>query len=121
MAMARSFSGTLREEDIQHTIVQGLGLLGYDVLQTSRRGIVCKRCGQKTYGGDGADKGVPDLLITHDSWPKCAALMMECKGPRTRVSPEQRDLERRGRTVIVRSWEEAIAAVRAFEGELKHA
>lgn len=100
---------TTTEEAVQRTIVEALRILGYVVLVTSRRRHRCRVCGAFSSGGDGCDRGIPDLLVSLDDarW-----LGMEVKGPRTRVSPEQRSLAADGRIRIVRSVEDALAAVR---------
>jgi hypothetical protein len=97
------------EADVQKLIVAYLRLHGLTVLETSRRRRRC-RCGRWPAGGDGADKGVPDLLVWlagRGSW-----LGVEVKGQKTRLSPEQRVLAARGMVVVVRTPEEALAAVR---------
>lgn len=99
------------EGDLQAAIVRRLRAGGHVVLSTSRhrRGVVCARCGAWTMpqGGDGADRGVPDLLVHADGarW-----IGIEVKGHRTEVSPEQAALAEAGRIVIVRSVEEAVGA-----------
>ena len=109
------------EDQIQRTIVEGLTVLGYTVLITSRRRKRCTNCGQFPGGGDGASKGVPDLLVTRDEWDTPSqgwALWcgLEVKGPKTKVSPEQRELSNRGLINIVRSFDEAIHVVRCTAG-----
>lgn len=97
------------EADVQRLIVAFLRLHRLTVLETSRRRRRC-RCGRWPAGGDGADKGVPDLLVW--LWRPGSWLGLEVKGPKTRLSPEQRHLVARGMVVIVRTPEEALAAVR---------
>lgn len=114
----------VRESDLQQTIVQGLRLLRYEVLVTSRhrQKVVCVKCGlwqwPKVFNrelkamvplGDGCDKGIPDLLV----WipERGAWLGLELKGTGTAVSAEQKRLATEGKVVIVRTWEEALAAV----------
>lgn len=100
---------TMSEADVQAQIVDALRYMGHIVLVTSRQRHRCRKCGAWGSGGDGCDKGIPDLLVSLDDarW-----LGMEVKGPRTRVSPEQRSLAADGRIRIVRSVEDALAAVR---------
>jgi hypothetical protein len=111
----------IREEDVQHTIVEGLRALGYTVLQTSRRGIrgVCPGCGTriKSYGGDGADKGTPDLLVSKPGWLG-AWIGLEVKSPTGVLRPEQRELAQRCMVFVVRSWEEALEAVQNRGGTM---
>lgn len=106
------------EEQVQRSIIDGLQLMGYIVLQTSRRGVSCRHCGAKTFGSDGVTRGLPDLVVSRESWPKHCALLIEVKGPATALSVEQALLERKGRIAIARSWEDALLAVRAFESNL---
>jgi hypothetical protein len=94
-----------REREVIACIVQGLTLLGY----------VCLRCGQWRADRAGTDAGVPDLLVSSARWPEGVWLGLEAKGARTPLNAAQRALVRAGRLFIVRSWEDAIAAVRAFE------
>jgi hypothetical protein len=104
---------TATEADVQKLIVAYLRLHGLAVLETSRRRKRCP-CGRWPAGGDGCDKGTPDLLV----WLPVPGLWLglEVKGARTCLSPEQRVLAARGMVVIVRTPEEALAAVRAAGG-----
>jgi hypothetical protein len=99
------------EEQLQQTIVQALRLAGFVVLSTSRRRKRCRCCGCWPAGGDGVDRGLPDLLV----WvpDRGAWVGVEVKGPTTKVAPEQRALAETGKVVLVRSPEEALACVRA--------
>jgi hypothetical protein len=102
------------EEQLQQTIVQALRLAGFVVLQTSRHRRRCRRCGCWPAGGDGVDKGTPDLLVWSPS--RGAWIGAEIKGPHTRVSPEQHALAEAGKIVLVRTVEEALACVQAGPG-----
>jgi hypothetical protein len=99
------------EEQLQAVIVAALKLAGFVVLQTSRHRRRCRRCGCWPAGGDGTDRGVPDLLVSSSS--RSGWVGIEVKGPRTRVSVEQKDLAERGLVVVVRNPEEALAACQA--------
>lgn len=118
-------SVALRETEagLEAAIVQALTLTGHVVLQTSehRRGQTCPRCGtwQVLAGGRGTSKGVPDLLVTAGDWPLGVFLGLEVKTARGRVSPEQQDLADRGMIMVVRSVEEAIAAVGKVEKTMR--
>jgi hypothetical protein len=105
------------EEQIQACIIQGLELLGYLVLATPHRYKLqtCPRCAQRfrPTGGYGSSRGVPDILISHRTWPAGCWLGLEVKAGRTAVSIEQQQLADAGRIILVRSWEEACAAVQA--------
>ncbi len=104
------------EADIQRLIVSFLRLLGYTVLETSRHRKRCRGCGRWPAGGDGCDRGLPDLLV---AVPKGGGMRrwlgLEVKGAETRLSPEQQALAAAGLIVIVRTPEEALAAVRGGE------
>lgn len=89
---------------MQAAIVDALRLLGCTVLVTTVRGWRGPR-------GYGATPGVPDLLVARDGW--FGWLGLEVKRPGGRISPAQAELERRGLIVVVRSVEDAIAAVAA--------
>lgn len=100
----------LTEAQVSATIQDGLRKMGYRVFSTTVRGFYGKPGGQ----GYGVDKGVPDLLVGHDSWG--AVLMpLEVKGPKTPLSPEQTDLRLRGMLYVARSWDDAIESVDHFE------
>lgn len=101
--------GLLTEAQVQEQIVSGLRALGYVVLVTSARSFRAGEAGR----GYGADKGVPDLLVRHRSWPPAAWLAMEVKKPRAWrwSSDEQRRLWEERALAKVHSWEEACYAI----------
>ncbi len=107
------------EEGTQQAIIQALRVRGYAVLQTTvrLRAGICQ-CGRKVSspGKYGSDKGISDLLI----WIAAIGgwMMMEVKGPTTKVSCEQQDAVNSGRMVIVRSVDEAFAAIKEWERPL---
>lgn len=107
---------SISEDQIQKLIIEGLEWHGYLVMETSRRRkrSVCPTCGTTFWqaGGDGATKGVPDLLVIHKSWPKFVWVGLEVKGPNTRVSPEQAELAAEGFIFIVRSLADALLALK---------
>jgi hypothetical protein len=103
---------TSTEAATQKLIVDVLRLHGLTVLETSRRRRRC-RCGRWPAGGDGCDKGTPDLLVWLPG--RGAWLGLEVKTHSTRLSPEQRALAAAGLIVIVRTPEEALAALRGRE------
>ncbi len=113
----------VREEDVQAGIVAGLTALRYTVLQTSRRNHVhrCPKCSEnfRDHRGDGASKGVPDLVVSHPAWPEGTWLGLEVKGPQTRVSPEQKSLADAGRIRVVRSIAEALEFVKRQDAVLR--
>jgi hypothetical protein len=95
------------ERDVLHCIVTGLTLMGYTVL----------RVGQRRSDLGGQDRGAPDLLVTCERFPPGVWIGLEAKGSRTRLSAEQQRLLAARRIHIVRSWEDALAAIRDFEGK----
>ena len=105
------------EAEIQATIIEGLRLMQYIVLCTTHRVKRCRKCGTFPNAGYGADKGVPDLLVTHRRWPAGLFLGLEIKGAKTALSPEQKELLDLNRIIICRSWEDALAAVKGVENE----
>lgn len=108
-------AATVREEDIQAAIMDALRRRGYTVKQTSehRRRIQCLECGKwfTPDNGRGCDAGVPDLLVSHVSWPPYLWLGMEVKTESGRLSPAQQELEREHRIVVVRGVEDALGAL----------
>jgi len=102
------------EDQVQAAIVRALRAAGYTVLITSRRRRRCVHCGRYSAGGDGVSRGLPDLLVwdqRRGGW-----IGIEVKGARTAVSPEQRELAERGMIAVVRSVEEAFAALTDEKG-----
>jgi hypothetical protein len=102
----------LNEAQLQKQIVQALRLFGYLVLETTHRVKKCPR-GRWSRGDYGSSKGVPDLLVTRTSWDGFW-LALEVKRPdpgRARLSPEQQELASLAAVAVVRSLDEALAAV----------
>lgn len=110
------------EKDVQRTIVEGLRVLGYEVLEISRKFPVecCPACGTRFRASKwgGGDRGIPDLFVSRTTWPVGAWLGLEVKGPTTRVSVDQIRLREGDRIVIVRSWEAALKAIEEFRREV---
>jgi hypothetical protein len=111
----------IREDPIQRAIVIGFKTYGYRVLVTSRRrkGSVCK-CGAWVVasGGDGVDKGLPDLMIRGERDPVYPPGLwhgVEVKGTDTAINDEQRKLLDLGLITIARSFDDAYDQVRALE------
>jgi hypothetical protein len=112
------------EDDVQESIEKALRARGYWVLSTSehRRREACPHCGgwMVPRQGRGCDKGVPDLLVTSGrtrplQWPPGVWLGLECKGPRTALSREQKLLREERRIFIVKRVETALALVQEYE------
>jgi hypothetical protein len=99
------------EAGLQQVVVEGLRLLGFSVLVTTRHPKRC-RCGRWSRADDGASRGLPDLLVTRPSW-EGLWLALEVKRPapgRARLSPEQQLLYSAGAVIVVRSVEAALNA-----------
>ena len=96
----------MKEEDVQKSVIELFTVTGWEVLQTSRRGVMCNRCHRRAYGGDGATMGLPDLFVTRKG--RTSWMGIEIKGEKTPVSPEQQRLVDLGYSCIVRSLDEAI-------------
>jgi hypothetical protein len=107
------------EDDVQTAIVKMLVFSGYRVLVTSRRAKKCPYCNKFSHKGDGASKGLGDLLVRHPSWPKNIWMMMEVKrpGPIAWSCKEQELFALAGDLIVVQSVEEALAAAREYNLE----
>jgi hypothetical protein len=100
------------EAGLQAVVVQALRALGYVVLITTHRVKRCP-CGRWSRGDYGSTRGVPDLLVTRAGWGN-HWIALELKRPGGgRLSPEQRQLVGSGSVAVVKSLEEAVAAVQA--------
>lgn len=111
------------EDSLQRSIIDALEKLGYTVLTASRRVRKCQHCGEYPGGGKGGDrasKGIPDLLVSHHSWPDGTWLGLEIKkhGKIRWSSAEQRVLAEQRFNVVVQSIEAAIFAVNATKQAL---
>jgi len=101
------------EAAVQRSIVDLLRQVGYSVFSTSRVRKRCVRCGHFSAGGDGVDKGLPDLMVTRDGWGLFCGL--EVKAEDGHPTPEQKAAIERGLYSIVRSPEQGLGALRGFE------
>ena len=123
----------LTEEMVQAQIIEGLRAHRLTVLQTTVRGKQslwcpdcrerfstqkCPRCHRHVGMPKGTTPGVPDLIVSRETWPVGVWLGIEVKGPATRVSAEQQALAAAGRIVVARSFEDAIGAVRELDARL---
>lgn len=109
MTVEQLRAATCSEEDVQRSIIQWCHLHRLEVMQASRRGVKCPNCRRTVYGADGVTKGLPDLLIRvagSATW-----LAVEVKGPKTRLSDEQKALQASGAINVVRSLDEFIALI----------
>lgn len=116
----------VKEEDVQRAIIEFLELNGFQVMQSSRRGVrgKCPRCQQqvKVFGGDGATKGLPDLFVRHSrSMNRAHWIGLEVKGPKTPLSCEQKALAENGDIVVARSIEDAIREIDRVAGPYRWA
>lgn len=101
-------SKQVKEDDVQNAIIEALVLCGLTVQCTTVRGFRPHKG-----AGYGTTPGIPDLLVYHESmgW---VALPLEVKGPKTRLSEAQKGLYERNLIQVVRSVEDACAAVLAW-------
>lgn len=108
------------EDDVQTEIVKHLRLKGYLVLVTShrRKGVVCPTCHNwfRPSGGTGCSKAIPDLLVRDPRWRPHTWVGLECKGPQTAVSAEQKALADGSHIRIVRSIADAENAIKEATG-----
>ncbi len=123
-ALKRLAAGKLplpTEDDTQTAIVQGLVMHGYSVRIASRRAKRCPNCGTYSHKGDGASRGIGDLLARRKSWPAGVAVNLEVKregAPIKYSSEEQKIAALVAEIVVVRTLEESLAACREFEAVL---
>jgi hypothetical protein len=96
------------EDEVQAAVVEYLQLVGCTVLVTSRRRKRCAGCGRVSAGGDGATKGVPDLLVSHPRFPEAMWLGVEIKNRKGKLSREQAALHNAHQIVLVRSVQDAV-------------
>lgn len=100
-----------QETDIQAAAIAELTRAGYIVLQCSVRYHAqrCRECGAwaRPEGGTGQSPGIPDLIVTRESWPIGLWRGVEMKGPKTPLSAEQELLLAQGRISAVRTAAEA--------------
>ena len=103
---------TATEDQIQTAAVQLLRLSGYIVLVTTTRGV---------RGRTGVTPGIPDLLVTRENWLPGQFVGIEMKKPKGPVSEYQGVLLAKGRILIARSPEEALAFAQSYRTQFDHA
>lgn len=112
---------TEKEAQVQAAIIRRLKVNGYEVYSTSRvRHKVEQDDGTWKWaaGGDGVDKGVPDLLFYNPRWPgRLTWWGLECKGTETDISPDQANLWKAGRILLARDQDSAYAQIQVAEVE----
>lgn len=89
------------ERTVVARIIAKLESAGYDVCVV----------GQKRANGSGSTIGYPDLSVRRSTWPRGVALLMEAKAGDGRLRPAQQELYEAGWSYVVRSAEDAIAAL----------
>ena len=110
------------EEETQAIIVDYLRVHGITVYITSRRAKRCPQCGTYSHKGDGASRGISDLICRRPTWPAGVCVALEVKRPGQAVkwsSAEQRLAADVGDIVVVTTPEEALAAVQAVDWVLE--
>lgn len=115
-----------------------LARCGYDVLRIgqSRQAAICHKCTRenrgkfvrikcKTCGSDGfspstqSTAGTPDTMVSRDCWPWGTWLGIEWKaGPKGERTKEQKELEARGRIVVVWDDQSVADAVCRYERDV---
>lgn len=95
----------MSESALQSDIRKALQTLGYSCRATSAP------FRQKRGRNWQQDKGMPDLFVTHKSWGEGVWKGLEVKTGKGTLKPEQQELLEAGRIIVVRSVDEAIAAV----------
>lgn len=108
---------SISEAELQRQIVEALEVMRFKVLVTT----VKIRSKNPKHHRTGQSKGIPDVIISKPQWMEGIWLGLEVKSENGRVRPEQQELARLGRIVIVRSLDEAIEAARTADGELRRA
>jgi hypothetical protein len=106
------------EDETQKVIVDGLHAYGYLVQITTRRRKKCRTCGAWNHQGDGASKGLADLLVRHPTWIFGLWVQLEVKRP-GRIKwacPEQQIFAEQGDIVVVQSLEAALVALKNVDG-----
>lgn len=96
---------TTREADVQGAILDLLRVSGFTAWSTSRVRRRCV-CGRFAGGGDGVDKGLPDIVFAHPAFPGLLG-GIEVKGAKTRVSEVQARSASLGHYPICRTPEDA--------------
>jgi hypothetical protein len=103
-----AYAATATEKQIQQSIVEGLRLMGYVVLET----------GQRRSDLAGNTIGLPDVFCTRPEWRTRNGtgfwIALEMKKPGGRVRPAQAALVAAGVSAIVRNLDEALEVL---EGE----
>lgn len=111
--------GTMREEDLEMSIIQALRGLGFEVVHTSAK---------RQKGGSGVSKGVPDLLVSRrPRWNEASPLQprpwlgmevksKDAKGNWKYSCVEQRDLHAAGFTCVVTTIDQAVMEACKFFG-----
>lgn len=74
--------------------------------------------GQLRAKGSGTTIGYPDLSVRHPSYPRGLACLIEVKTAEGTLSTEQEDLHKDGWSHVVRSVQEALSTLLAFENEV---
>lgn len=112
------------ETALQNQVKALLINLGYTVMETGkgRSRQTCSRCGNKSYatGWQGNTRGLPDLYIHRQSWPRGRAVAVELKTPTGTIRKEQKELADAGLTYICRSVGCVIDVLVSCERDLQN-
>lgn len=96
------------EADLVADIIHALKVNGYGACVV----------GQLRAKGSGTTIGYPDLSVRHPSYPRGLACLIEVKTAEGTLSTEQEDLHKDGWSHVVRSVQEALSTLLAFENEV---
>lgn len=107
------------EKAFQEQLIHTLGLFGYRCkeLGKSRAKVTCKACGVTDWprGWQGNTPGAPDLLVTHNGWPRGIWLSLELKTEKGDIRSSQVEDIEAGRTLLCRDLETPLRALVEYE------
>lgn len=89
------------ERTIVARIISKLEEAGYDVCVV----------GQRQARGSGSTEGYPDLSVRRSTWPRGLCVLLEVKTATGKLRPAQQELHDDGWSHVVRSAEDALAAL----------
>jgi hypothetical protein len=96
------------EKQVEQSVLEAIDILGYDSI------LIGGSRPQGREGYIGNDIGAPDRIIYREGW-NGAGLLIELKGHKTAVRPEQADYIVRGVIVLVKCVEDCLEAILQIE------
>ena len=107
----------LSEKQLQAQCFEALRLLGWDLLDTSRRPArICKFCRKWSAEGDGVTTGCPDFFFRRSDWEQGRWIAIELKTAKGKVRDEQKVLNEAGGSYICRSLEDVLEVASEAKG-----